>query len=131
MAVRALSARATAAPAGSQRAHPIQTIACQALTACPNAWHAHGAVRGACWPHPRDAILRFSPVVHTAKPAHDAAWPRRPNGKALFDFHSNIVSGFHHLFTTDPSFYQMIWRHHSLDSARPHKHTPRSQFRRM
>ena len=49
-------------------------------------------------------------------------------GKTIFDIHNNILMGYKSTFKKDPSFYRMVWKHHSLDASRPHKHIPRSQF---
>ena len=50
------------------------------------------------------------------------------SGKTIFDIHSKIALNYNTLFSVDPSFYRMIWKHNSLDSGRVHSHTPRSQF---
>lgn len=50
------------------------------------------------------------------------------SGKTIFDIHTKIALGYKTMFSEDPSFYRMIWKHTSLDSGRVHLHTPRSQF---
>lgn len=50
------------------------------------------------------------------------------SGKTIFDIHAKIALGYKTTLSEDPSFYRMIWKHHSLDSGRVHMHTPRSQF---
>ena len=52
-------------------------------------------------------------------------------GKTTFDIHTQIASGYKTTFKEDPSFYHPIWKHNSLDSSRPHKHIPVSQFEDM
>lgn len=53
------------------------------------------------------------------------------SGKSTLDINMSIVAGYKTLFKKKPSYYPMVWVHHSQDSGRVHQHLPRSQFESM
>lgn len=53
------------------------------------------------------------------------------SGKSTLDINMSIIDGYKMLFKKKPSYYPMIWVHHSQDSGRVHQHLPRSQFENM